>query len=495
LQVSVRSGVTPVLEAQPMSSPSTVSDPDPSAAPLPLDPSATDTDALLAAVGELVRRRQAALPASPVTTDTGAEASTRLVQRLLADRPGRAVTIDEVLATFEEVLRHSDELAAGGALSYIPGSGLLTAALGEFLAASANRYTGLASSAPTAVALEAGVLSWLTELFGFPVTAQAVLLSGGSMANLTALAAARERHAPGQPHLAVVYVGDQAHASVRKAARILGLLPEHVRVCPTSDGLHLDPAAVHVAVKQDRHDGLLPVAIVAAAGTTNTGAVDPLPELADVARATGTWLHVDGAYGGFFQLTARGRERLVGIERADSVTLDPHKSLFLPYGTGALVVRDRAALAAAFAEEADYLRDVADAGPLPDLAELTPELTRDWRGLKLWLPLKLHGVDTFRAALDDKLDLATWAWERLEAIPGVTTRGAPDLSIVVFRVPGDDAAQDRALARLNAGGQVRLSSTHLEGQVVLRLAVLSHRTRRDHVRRVVDEVAAIAAGG
>jgi aromatic-L-amino-acid/L-tryptophan decarboxylase len=462
---------------------------------LPLDPGAAATDELLAAVLALVRDRHLALPASAVATPAQQEGATaELVARLLEARPGPAVPLAEVLATFEQVLRLSDESAAGGALAYIPGSGLLTAALGELLAASANRYTGLASAAPPAVALEAGILRWLTELFGFPAeTSQAVLLSGGSMANLTALAAARERHAPGQAHRAVVYVGDQAHASVRKAARILGLLPEHVRVCPTTDGLRLDPEAVRVALKQDRHDGLLPMAIVAAAGTTNAGAVDPLEALADVARETGTWLHVDGAYGGFFQLTERGQRRLGGIERADSITLDPHKSLFLPYGTGAVVVRDRAALAAAFAEEADYLRDLAGADELPDLASLTPELTRDWRGVKLWLPLQLHGLEIFREALDVTLDLARWAWEALDAIPGVSTRGAPDLSIVVFRVPGDDAAQDRALARINADGRVRLSSTTLEGEVVLRLAVLSHRTRSEHVQRVVEHVAAIAA--
>jgi aromatic-L-amino-acid/L-tryptophan decarboxylase len=464
---------------------------------LPLDPDAEATDALLAAVAEVVRRRHVELPTrpvAPVERDAGATAD--LVARLAADRPrGSATPLAEALATFEQVLAHSDESSAGGALAYIPGSGMLTAALGELLGAVANRYTGLASASPAAVALETGVLRWLTELFGMPAdTGQAVLLSGGSMANLTALAAARERFAPGAPHRAVLYVGDQAHASVRKAARVLGFLPEHVRVCPTVDGLRLDPEAVRVAVKQDRCDGLLPVAIVAAAGTTNAGAVDPIGALVDVAHATGTWLHVDGAYGGFFQLTDRGRERLAGIERADSITLDPHKSLFLPFGTGALVVRDRATLAAAFAEDADYLRDLADDHQLPDLSQLTPELTRDWRGMKLWLPLQLHGLDPFRAALDDKLDLAAWAWEELEGMPGVTTRGRPDLSIVVFRVPGDDAAQDRALARLNASGEVRLSSTSLEGEVVLRLAVLSHRTTRQHVQHVLDEVAAIASG-
>jgi aromatic-L-amino-acid/L-tryptophan decarboxylase len=458
---------------------------------LPLDPAPADVVAMLERVAEVVAARQAGLAERPVLADMAAP---DLVAHHLADRPGEPVPLDELLTAYREVVDSSDEMAGGGALAYIPGSGLVSSAVAELLAASANRYTGLPSAAPAAVALEAGVLRWLTGLFDQPSHAQAVLLSGGSMANLTALVAARERYAPAAAHRATVYVGGQAHASVRKAARTIGILPEHVRVCGSSDGLRLDPEAVRIAIKQDRCDGLLPVAIVAAAGTTNAGAIDPLAALADVAADLGTWFHVDGAYGGFFRLTDRGRARLAGIERADSITLDPHKSLFLPYGTGALVVRDRSHLVDAFAEDADYLRDVEDADGLPDFAQLTPELTRDWRGLKLWLPLKLHGVDRFRDALDAALDLAAWAHEELETMPGVVTRGAPDLSIVVFRVPGDDASQDRALARINAHGLVRLSSTHLDGQVVIRLAVLSHRTRRHHVQHVLDVVRAIAAG-
>jgi aromatic-L-amino-acid/L-tryptophan decarboxylase len=488
-----------------MSLPATAPDPALPTTALPLDPPADATDALLAAVVAHVRDRQASLPTSAVARPAsgsrseapdggGSEDGADLVERLLADRPGAPVPLEDALATFEQVLADSDELAAGGALSYIPGSGLLTAALGELLAASANRYTGLAASAPAAVALEAGVLRVADGAVRLPrrraggpavrrVDGEPHRTRGRPRAARARSTAPRGglRRRPGPR------VGAQGGPAAGAAARARACLPH------PSTGSGSTPRAVRVAVKQDRHDGLLPVAIVAAAGTTNTGAVDPLDALADVARDTGTWLHVDGAYGGFFQLTDRGRQHLAGIERADSITLDPHKSLFLPYGTGALVVRDRAALAAAFAEEADYLRDLDDAGPLPELAQLTPELTRDWRGVRLWLPLKLHGLAAFVEALDDKLDLARWAWEALEAIPGVTTRGAPDLSIVVFRVPGDDAAQDRALARINAEGTVRLSSTQLEGQVVLRLAVLSHRTRRHHVERVVAEVAAIAA--
>ncbi|MFA9432756.1 aspartate aminotransferase family protein [Egicoccus sp. AB-alg2] len=452
---------------------------------LPLDPDPAQAEALLTRASTLVAALFDGVGDRPVA---GTPTDPAFVAGLLADRPGEAQPIEAALATLMEAIAQGHESRTGGHLAYIPGSGLLTAAIGELLASAGNRYTGLHAPSPGAVALEVGVLRWLCELFGMPEGAQAVLLSGGSMANLTALVAARERHAPGRPQLATVYVGEQAHASVRKAARTIGILPEHVRVCPSGDGLRLDVETVRVMVKQDRADGLVPTAIVAAAGTTNFGAVDCLGRLADLAADLGVWLHVDGAYGGFFRLTERGRARLAGIERADSITLDPHKSLFLPFGTGAVVVRDRRALVDAFGEEADYLRDLPDADQLPDLAELTPELTREWRGAKLWLPLKLHGLAPFVEALDADLDLAAWAHDELAAMPGVTTCGPPDLSIVGFRVPGDDAAQDAALAHLNAEGRVRLSSTHLDGRVVLRLAVLSHRTRRHHVQYVLDRL-------
>ena len=457
---------------------------------LPLDPSAAQTDALLEQVTTLVAALLEDVGERPVSAGP---IDAEFITRMAGDRPGAAEPADAALATLMHAIAQGAESRSGGHLAYIPGSGLLTAALGELLASTANRYTGLQAPSPGAVALETGVLRWLCELFGMPEGAQAVLLSGGSMANLTALVAAREHHAAGEPQRATVYVGEQAHASVRKAARTIGILPEHVRVCPSGDGLRLDLQALGVQIKQDRADGLVPTAIVAAAGTTNTGAVDRLPDLADLAAELGVWLHVDGAYGGFFQLTARGRARLAGIDRADSITLDPHKSLFLPFGTGALVVRERQALSAAFGEHAEYLRDMSGAADLPDLAELTPELTREWRGAKLWLPLKLHGLQPFIDALDADLDLAAWAYDELAAMPGVTTFGPPDLSIVGFRVPGDDVAQDAALAHINAGGRVQVSSTHLDGRVVIRVAVLSHRTRRHHVAEVLERVREVVA--
>ncbi|MCC5947534.1 MAG: aminotransferase class V-fold PLP-dependent enzyme [Nitriliruptoraceae bacterium] len=457
------------------------------------DPAPDQTDALLRAVSDLVGELVTTAGQRPVL---GAPRGEELVEGLLDTRPPlEPAALEPVLAQVRAVLATGVDNAAAGELAYIPGSGLLSAALGDLIAAVANRYTGLHGFTPAAVALEQGVLRWLAELFELPERAQAVLLSGGSNANMTAIIAAREKHADGRADLACVYVGEHAHASVRKAARIAGIPGAQIRVCDSSDGARLDPEAVRIAVKQDLADGLIPIAIVGAAGTTNAGAVDPLDALADLAAELGVWFHVDAAYGGFFQLTARGRDRLAGIERADSITLDPHKSLFLPFGTGALLVRERDDLAAAFAEDADYLRDHSDdLDALPDFTAITPELTREWRGLRLWLPLQLHGVAAFRDALDRALDLAMHVYDRLDADANLeVVGGCPDLSIVTFRVPGDDAAQDALLRAVHADGRVRLSTTVIDARVALRLAVLSHRTTADTVEVALDLITRHAA--
>ncbi|MEX2550634.1 MAG: pyridoxal-dependent decarboxylase [Nitriliruptoraceae bacterium] len=465
------------------------------------DPSQADTTSLLEQVGALIAELSATGGERTVLSRPRGE---ELADALVAARPYvRPAEVEAALDTVRSILATGVDNAAPGELAYIPGSGLLTAALGDLVAAVANRHTGLASFTPAAVALEQGLSQWLTELFGLPEDAQGLLLSGGSAANLTAIVAARDARSPSSSDRACLYVGRHAHASVRKAARMAGLRPEHVRVCGSSDGLRLDPETVRVAVKQDLADGLVPVAIIGAAGTTNAGAVDPLHDLATLSEELGLWFHVDAAYGGFFQLTERGRARLAGIERADSITLDPHKSLFLPFGTGALLVRDRATLARTFAEEADYLRDHHDepAGTgsgreaLPDFSALSPELTRPWRGLGLWFALTLHGTDAFVVALDRALDLARWAHGRLAEDPDVEVGSRPDLSIVTFRVPGDDAAQDAALEAINADGAVRLSSTVIGGRVTLRLAMLSHRTNAETIRRAVTLIREVARPG
>jgi aromatic-L-amino-acid/L-tryptophan decarboxylase len=374
-----------------------------------------------------------------------------------------------------------------GYLAFIPGSGLVSAGLAGLIGDVLNRYTGLAFPAPALVALEADLLRWLAGLFDLPATAGGLFTSGGSLATFSALVAARCDRLPPDFLTGTLYVTDQAHLSVIKAARLAGFPAAAVRVVPDDGAQRMDVAALRQLVEGDRRDGRVPFCVVANAGTTNTGAIDPLGAIAELCARERLWLHVDGAYGAAFQLTERGRDRLRGIEHADSITLDPHKGFFLPFGTGCLLVRDPATLRAAHSgDDAHYLQDI-DAADLPDFADLGPELTRAFRGLRLWLPLHLHGVAAFRAALDEKLDLAEWTYAALSAEPALQLYGPPELTTVAFRC-ADDAATAELLRRVNAERRVRLSSTRIDGRFVGRVTVLNHRTDR---ARVEEGVAAI----
>jgi aromatic-L-amino-acid/L-tryptophan decarboxylase len=254
------------------------------------------------------------------------------------------------------------------------------------------------------------------------------------------------------------------------------------------------PEALVDAVRADRAAGRRPCLVVASAGTTNTGAVDPLQEIADVAEAEGLWLHVDAAYGGFFQLTDRGRVVLAGIERGDTITLDPHKGLFLPYGCGCLLARDGDALRRAHQVDAHYLQDLADTRGIPNFADHSPELSRDFRGLRVWLPLHLHGVAAFRKALDEKLDLARVIYEGLAGDDRFEV-WEPPLSIVAFRLRDRDDAANRELhERINRSGRMYLSSTVVDGRFMLRACVLAHRTHRTRIEEAVEIIRRAADG-
>lgn len=393
------------------------------------------------------------------------------------------------------------ETAGPRYFGYIPGGGVVSSAVGELIARTVNRYTGLADLAPGLVALEDGLVRWLTSLFDLPAGAGGLITTGGSQAMLSMVVAARQRHLDGHLdgdlRLGRIYLSDQAHHSIRKAARIAGFPAGAVRLVPTSDGRRVDPAAAAELIAQDRARGLRPFLLVGTAGTTNAGVIDPLDALAELAAAQDMWLHVDGCYGGFFQLTARGRDRLRGIGRAESISLDPHKSLFLPYGTGVLLVRESASLLAAHSDvdPGGYLHDLTP-GALPDYADLGTELTRDHRGLRMWLPLHLHGVGAFRATLDEKLDLAEQAYQSLADEPALDVGQPPQLSTVVFRLrEGTDCANRSLLERINATRRVFLSSTRLDGQLTLRLCVLSHRSHAEHVAEALDIIRAAAGSG
>ncbi|MFD1518868.1 pyridoxal phosphate-dependent decarboxylase family protein [Pseudonocardia yunnanensis] len=436
------------------------------------------------------------LPSRPATSPLSPQATADLVESFLAPPPAAGGDLKVLIERLDEAADCAVESAGRGALAYIPGSGLFTAALAEFYNRATNRYGGVAAVAPALAALEESVIRWIaTEVCGLPAGSGGLLTSGGSIATFSATVAARhdrlgEDIAPG-----TVYTTAFAHHSVAKAARLAGIRAAHIRLVPHTPNLRMDPDAAAAMIRADREAGLRPFLLVATAGTTHAGTIDPLPQLARLADREDLWFHVDAAYGGFFRLTARGRERLAGVEQADSITLDPHKTLFMPFGTGALVVRDVAALHAAHEGTGSYLQDVVS-GSVPDSGHLGIELTHEIRGLRAWLPLHLHGTDAFRDALDEKLDLTEHVYAALSGIPDLEVPLSPDLSTVIFRIrptDGSRAAAERAdeaslrlMDRINAHRRFVLSSTEIDGRYTLRICIVSHRTHQELITEAVE---------
>jgi len=426
--------------------------------------------------------------------------------------PDRPRDVEDVLA---DLLRWVDEPGAATTspryLGYVPGGGLYASALGDFLAAVSNRYAALASVSPGAAALETVVTDWLAGVVGFGPGAAGVLTSGGTQATLTAVVAAREATRPDPAGRCVVYATSHAHHALDQALAVTGLGGVVRHTVALDARYRMDVAALRAAVAADRAAGLRPWLLAATAGTTSTGAVDPLEELADVATAAGLWFHVDGAYGAMFRLCAPGRAVLAGIERADTVVLDPHKTMFLPYGTGAVLARQGRRLRDVFAVRTDYLvdDDPGAAGAPRSPADHGPELTRHFRALRVWLPLQLAGRDAFAAALTEKVELARYLHRRLGEADGFEVGPAPDLSIVTYRYApsgvdsGDavrlDALNQALVDRVRLDGEVFVTTTRLDGRLVLRAAVGSFRTHRRHVDRALDALVAAArslgAGG
>ncbi|GAB4114545.1 MAG: aminotransferase class I/II-fold pyridoxal phosphate-dependent enzyme [Wenzhouxiangellaceae bacterium] len=390
-------------------------------------------------------------------------------------------------------LRHG----SGRLFGFIPGSGNYAGALGDYLAAATNRYTGARFAAPQAAALEQQLLRWLAHELGYPDSARGDLTSGGSIANLTALLCAREQRQlqPDQLPKQVIYLTRQAHHCIAKALHVLGLSHCVLRHIDMDSGWRMSAVILRQQIQQDRRLGFQPWLLIANAGSTDIGAVDPLSDLAEIAHREQLWLHVDGAYGASFALCQTGRAILAGIKHSDSLIVDPHKGLFTPFGSGVVLVRRGAELAAALSASSDYMSDASllAEGVELDAHQLSLELSRHFRGLRLWLSLQLHGLAAFRAALEEKLLLARYAWEKLQQMPGFATVGKPDLSIVgLFADIGTDQHDDfnrRLLDAVQDEGEVFLTSTRLHGRLVIRLAVMAQNSHREHVDLALERLA------
>jgi aromatic-L-amino-acid/L-tryptophan decarboxylase len=416
------------------------------------------------------------LPAFNVPTDNGAE----LLNATISEN---GIDIETIIGLIE---RNVDmpglNPASGGHLGYIPGGGIYYAALGDYLADIMNKFAGIFFAGPGAVRIEQVLLEWMAAIVGYSPRAGGNLTSGGSIANLIGIVAARDAQNIKAKDIerSVIYLTTQAHHSIDKAIRIAGLKECIIRYIPVDNRYRMDAHALERSIVDDKISGLNPWLIIASAGTTDTGAVDPLSAIGALGDTHNLWIHLDGAYGAFFVLCDEGKKNLAGMDRSNSLVMDPHKGLFLPYGTGAVLVKDQRHLYNAFWYQANYLQDALTAGGERSPADLSPELTKHFRGLRCWLPLKLLGLTPFRAALEEKLLLARYFYDEIQKIDGFAVGPYPDLSVVTYRyVPKRGDANDfneRLVKEIQRDGRIFLSSTMLDGKFTLRLAVLSFRT-------------------
>jgi glutamate/tyrosine decarboxylase-like PLP-dependent enzyme len=436
-------------------------------------------------------------PAGPVVRDATPE---ELRERLSTPPPEEPAPFDAILAGLErDVLPYVARISHPGYLAFIPGEGTWPGALGDLIASALNVDTcwWLGASGPSA--LELVVIDWIRRWVGYPEGAAGVLVSGGSAANLTALACAREARIGPMDEHAVVYMSDHTHSSLARAARALGFRPDQVRIIPTDEGARVRPDALRSAIAADRETGRRPLVVVANAGTTATGAIDPFAELAAICREHGVWLHVDGAYGAFACLAERGRAALAGIELADSITLDPHKWLYQPVELGSLLVRDGAQLRRGFEISPDFLSDVEAGDAEVNFSDRGLQLTRSCRALKLWMSIRYFGVAAFRAAIDACLDLALEAQRRIEHAPELELMTPASLGIVTFRRHPEGADDEPVLDRINAAlaeeiqrrGEVFVSTGRVRGRLVLRLCILNHSTTTAEVERALELAATL----
>ena len=447
------------------------------------------TDLALGLLAELNDR-----PCFP--TITGEESWNHFAQPL-PERGMGAAALDDLQSVID-----ASRLPNPRFFGYVLGSGEPIAAAVDLLASVLNQNVTAWRSAPAAAAIEQVVIDWLAQAIGCSGFVGS-LTGGGSTANLMGLAMAREARTPanesGAQHHGAVYASEQVHMSIPKAVALLGIGRQHLRLIPCDDDFRIRVDLLRQTVDEDLRAGVIPIAIVGTAGTVATGSIDPLAELATIAKSCGAWFHVDGAFGA---LAAIARPDLFeGMALTDSISLDPHKWLYQPLDCGCLLYRDRAAARNTFSFTGDYAKSLLE-DPIESFAffEETLELSRRFRALKLWLSLRYHGLSAFRRQIENDLELAAHLARRISSAPDLEMMAPVSLSAVCFRfAPGSlgrDAAQLDALNlnilnRVQRGGRVFISNATIHGRFALRACIVNHRTTPADVEAVVDEVVTV----
>ena len=419
-----------------------------------------------------------------------------LEEQLMEDPPEDGRPAEEVLKrAAREILPFAVRNDHPRFFGFIPSSPTWPGVLADFMAAGyhVNQCTWLTSSGPSQ--LELVVIDWIRRWLGYPESAGGLFTSGGSAASVDAFVAARE--AAGHPERATVYMSDQSHSAHIRAARIIGVRPECIRMIPVDEHFRLDMESLTRRVAEDRAAGFHPIAVCANAGAASTGAIDPLEAMADYCEAEGIWLHVDAAYGGFAIVTEKGKRLLRGIERADSIGLDAHKWFFQPYEAGSLLVKDIRTLERAFAVKHDVLQDTIWGAKHPNFSDRGLQLSRSVRALKVWVSIQTFGMAAFRDAVSRGMDLALRAEEHVRASANLELSNPASLGIVCFRVnPANAGLDEQALEKINRTVLARvfwddrafISSTLCHGTFALRLCIVNHTTTWDDVRETLEAI-------
>lgn len=455
------------------------------------------------AVVDHIVRHMSTLGTERVHTMTPRPEMERLLREPLPEQGNAPEEMLEfAMRTVLESVTHADHPRF---FAYVPGPGNFVGAMADALVAGLNIFAGSWAMASGPAQAELVTVEWLREICGLPEGAGGLFVSGGSMANLTALALARSARLDGRrtataPERLAIYCSDQTHSSVIRGAQVMGIAPELIRVLAADDDFRLVPAAVRAAVHADRAAGIVPLAIVANAGTTNTGAVDPLAELAALASEEGVWLHADGAYGAAAAIAERGREALRGLELVDSVSLDPHKWLFQPFECGCLLVRRGAMLRDTFRIVPEYLKDSDFSEQEVNFRDWSVQLTRSFRAFKLWMSIKTFGAAAFRSAVTWGIELAEIAERILRERECWEIVTPARLGVITFRYRGasrsdeaGNALQRELTERLTESGHAMLSTTGLRGRTVLRLCTINPRTSEEDVASTIAKLEELAA--
>src|SRR3954466_2198712 len=424
----------------------------------------------------------------------GAKGPPDLLAQFAGDPPEMPSEPHDLLARLErDVFTNNLHVDHPRFFAFVPGPGNFVSTMGDALASGFNVFNGTWLGGSAAAAVELAVMDWFRRFCGFPETGGGLFVSGGSAANLTALHAARAAKLGDDIRSATIYFSDQTHYSVERALRVLGFAPNQFRRIESDARFQLPIGSIRKSIQTDQAAGLRPFCVIANAGTTNTGAVDPLPALADLCAEEKMWLHADGAYGAAAVICERGQEKLAGLDRVDSLSLDPHKWLFQPFECGCVLARDKAQLRSAFQLMPEYMRDVHRNVAETNLADYGFQLSRSFRALKVWLSINTFGMAAFRDAVTRGFELAEFAERELRKRRGCEILSPAEMAIVAFRFGNNDALQTQLVEEMLRDGFAFLTSTTLKGVTALRLCTINPRTTEDDIVQTIDRLEKFAA--